>query len=77
MNGARINTTFGSFKQYEEIIKNVRKIGDIPVLLDLKGPEIRVKLAGIVDLRIELQVSLHNVSKHHSMTVEVVDKISY
>ena len=51
MNGVRINTAFGSFSQYEEIIKNVQKIGDIPVLLDLKGPEIRVKLAGTMDLK--------------------------
>jgi pyruvate kinase len=50
MNGVRINTAFGSFNQYEEIIKNVRKIGDIPVLLDLKGPEIRIKLSGTIDL---------------------------
>jgi pyruvate kinase len=51
MNGVRINTAFGSVNQYEEIIKTVRKIGDIPVLLDLKGPEIRVKLTGTRDLR--------------------------
>jgi len=51
MNGVRINTAFGSFSQYEEIIKNVRKIGDIPVLLDLKGPDIRVKLTGTRDLK--------------------------
>jgi len=51
MNGVRINTAFGSVNQYEEIIKTVRKIGDIPVLLDLKGPEIRVKLAGTRELK--------------------------
>jgi pyruvate kinase len=51
MNGIRINTAFGSFTQYEEILQNVRKIGDIPVLLDLKGPEIRVNLTGTLDLK--------------------------
>jgi pyruvate kinase len=51
MNGVRINTAFGSFNQYEEIIKNVRKIGDIPVLLDLKGPEIRIKLTETINLK--------------------------
>lgn len=51
MNGIRINTAFGDFDQYEEIVKNVRKIGDVPVLLDLKGPEIRAKLAGPIDLK--------------------------
>jgi len=51
MNGVRINTAFGDLDQYEEMIKNVREIGDIPILLDLKGPEIRVKLARPIDLR--------------------------
>ncbi|UCH01739.1 MAG: pyruvate kinase [Candidatus Bathyarchaeota archaeon] len=44
MNGVRINTAFGNFDDYKGMIRNVRKLGDIPVLLDLKGPEIRVKL---------------------------------
>ena len=51
MNGVRINTAFGGLNQHEEIIKNVREIGDIPILLDLKGPEIRVKLTGAIDLK--------------------------
>jgi pyruvate kinase len=50
MNGVRINTAFGDIP-YEETIHNVRKIGDIPVLLDLKGPEIRVNLTGTRDLQ--------------------------
>jgi len=51
MNGVRINTAFGDLDQYEEIIENVRRIGDIPILMDLKGPEIRVKLAKPLDLK--------------------------
>jgi pyruvate kinase len=50
MNGIRINTAFGDFSQYKEIIENVRSIGNIPILLDLKGSDIRVKLDTTVDL---------------------------
>lgn len=41
MNGARINTVFGDFDQYEEIVKNVRSVGEIPILMDLGGPGLR------------------------------------
>jgi pyruvate kinase len=43
MNGVRINTAFGDQTQYEKIILNVRRIGEIPILLDLKGPEVRLR----------------------------------
>jgi len=58
MNGVRINTAFGDLKQYEEIIENVRRIGEIPVLLDLKGPEIRVNLSTTLDLKKDDQVEI-------------------
>ncbi|MCJ7635468.1 pyruvate kinase, partial [Candidatus Bathyarchaeota archaeon] len=37
--------------QYEETIRDVRKVGDIPILLDLKGPEIRIKLVENIELK--------------------------
>lgn len=43
MNGARINTAFGDFTQYKEIIENVRSFSEIPILLDIDGPGVRVK----------------------------------
>jgi pyruvate kinase len=51
MNGIRINTAFGDLRQHEEIITNAREIGNIPVLLDLKGPDIRIKLETAANLR--------------------------
>lgn len=45
MNGARINTAYGNMAQYQATIENVRKIAEIPIILDLKGPEIRLKAA--------------------------------
>ena len=45
MNGARINTAYGDIDQYQNIIETVRKIAEIPIIIDLKGPEIRLKTA--------------------------------
>jgi pyruvate kinase len=42
MDGARINTAYGDTDQYRNVIAGVRRIGDIPILFDLKGPELRV-----------------------------------
>ncbi len=42
MNGVRINTAYGDFSQYNSIIDNVREIADLPIVFDVKGPEIRL-----------------------------------
>jgi len=44
INGVRINTAFGSLEEYESIVKNVRRIGEISILVDIKGPELRIKV---------------------------------
>jgi pyruvate kinase len=43
MNGARINTAYGNLAQYQTVIESVREIADIPIVVDIKGPEIRIK----------------------------------
>lgn len=43
MNGARINTAYGSIPEYESIIETVREVAEIPIILDLKGPEVRLR----------------------------------
>jgi pyruvate kinase len=45
MNGVRINTAYGNTSQYQAIIETTRKIAEIPIIIDLKGPEIRLKAA--------------------------------
>ena len=45
MNGVRINTAYGSIAQYRSVIAAVREIADIPIMIDLKGPEIRIKMS--------------------------------
>ncbi len=44
MNGARINTAYGDFGQYKLIVDNVRETADIPIIVDIKGPEIRLRV---------------------------------
>jgi pyruvate kinase len=44
MNAARINTAYGDMDQYELIVENIRETADIPVILDIKGPEIRLNV---------------------------------
>ena len=46
MNGARINTAYGTTDQYEHVIKIIREVADIPLIIDIKGPEIRLKMKG-------------------------------
>ena len=43
MNCARINTAYGNLDFYKTIVDNIRKITDIPIIVDLKGPEIRLQ----------------------------------
>jgi pyruvate kinase len=46
MNGARINTAYGTIDQYRVIISSLREVADIPIIIDVKGPEIRLKTKG-------------------------------
>jgi pyruvate kinase len=46
MNGARINTAYGTLDQYRVMISSLREVADIPVIIDVKGPEIRLKVKG-------------------------------
>jgi pyruvate kinase len=43
MNGIRINSAYGNIVQYRSVIEMVREIADIPIIIDIKGPEIRIK----------------------------------
>jgi pyruvate kinase len=43
MNGARINTAYGTLKLYRGMISSIRKVADVPIIIDVKGPEIRLR----------------------------------
>ncbi len=42
---ARINTAHGDLAQYTQIVQRLRQIGGVEIMLDLKGPELRVLTA--------------------------------
>jgi pyruvate kinase len=46
MNGARINSAYGTFDQYRAVIKSLREVADIPIIIDVKGPEMRLRAKG-------------------------------
>jgi pyruvate kinase len=46
MNGARINTAYGTLEQYGIIVNLLREVAEIPLVIDLKGPEIRLVTKG-------------------------------
>ncbi len=50
MNCARINTAYAGLPEYAQRIRMVREIADIPIMLDLKGPQVR--LHSLVNYRI-------------------------
>jgi pyruvate kinase len=43
MNGARINTAYGTLDTYRAMISSIREVADVPIIIDVKGPEIRLK----------------------------------
>jgi len=45
MNSVRINTAYGGLDQYESTIETVRRVADVAVMVDIKGPEIRIRAA--------------------------------
>jgi pyruvate kinase len=75
MNGIRVNTAFGDFPQHKEIVDNVRRIGNIPILLDLKGPDIRVKLNTAVNLQTGDMVEIGN-KQPFAFNYDIYDQLS-
>jgi pyruvate kinase len=43
MDAVRINTAHGSIKQNQAMIRAARGIADLPVVVDIKGPEVRIE----------------------------------
>jgi pyruvate kinase len=44
MNAARINTSHGTFEQYEKIIHTLRRLAPIPIVMDTQGPKVRLRM---------------------------------
>ena len=73
MSCARINTAYGDFDHYLAVVENVREVADVPVLIDLKGPEIRLKTDkdAVVNRGDILEVGFNDepVSFNHNFTL--------
>jgi pyruvate kinase len=71
MNGARINTAYGNLEQFKLIIENMRETADIPVIIDIKGPEIRLQAAQKKPIKkgdvIEVGFSNEKISFNHNI----------
>ncbi len=50
MDGVRINTAHGSLEQYSLMVEAVRSVADLPIMVDIKGPEIRTRVAGPISV---------------------------
>ncbi|MEJ2243701.1 MAG: pyruvate kinase [Candidatus Bathyarchaeota archaeon] len=75
MNCARVNTAYGDFESYKCIIQKVREVSDLPILIDLKGPEIRLKTdeEQIVHIGDKLDVGFNgqSISFNHNFIAEM------
>ena len=44
MNAARINTSHGDFEQYKQVIETVRRVANVPIVMDTQGPKVRLRM---------------------------------
>ena len=58
MNGVRINTAYGAIPQYQATVEAVREVAEIPIILDLKGPEVRLKAKEQKNLKVNDQLEV-------------------
>lgn len=81
MNGVRINAAYGNIAQYKQIIDKTRDIADIPIILDIKGPEIRLKVKNKTHVKkgdkIEVGFNNEKISFNHNFynAMELSDRI--
>ncbi|MDH5362315.1 MAG: pyruvate kinase, partial [Aigarchaeota archaeon] len=75
MNGVRINTAHGDFDQYSAIVENSRAVGEIPVVLDIKGPEVRTRVSKPLKVKRGDEVFAGFGDEEISFTYDFLDKV--
>jgi len=66
VNAVRINTAHGSTKDYSELVFNVRSVSkEIPIIVDLKGPEVRIKMNSEVKVKKGQEIEIGFSSKEN------------
>jgi pyruvate kinase len=69
MDAVRINTAHGDFDRYRKLIKNVRRVADIPIMVDIKGPELRIRSKKIITLKKGEKISLQSQGVHFNYNI--------
>ncbi|MFT4310699.1 MAG: pyruvate kinase [Candidatus Woesearchaeota archaeon] len=64
INCARINTAHGDFNEYKKRIDTIRSIKSIPIMIDIKGPELRILMQEDILLQAKEVLHIGFTSKH-------------
>nr|WP_269087988.1 pyruvate kinase [Methanonatronarchaeum thermophilum] len=48
----RVNTAYGSIDSYSSICRDIKELTDVPIMFDLKGPEIRLHTDGAKEIAV-------------------------
>ena len=75
MNGVRINTAHGDFDQYSAIVENSRAVGEMPVVLDIKGPEVRTRVSKPLKVKRGDEVFAGFEDEELSFTYDFLDNV--
>ncbi|MEW6528972.1 MAG: pyruvate kinase [Candidatus Micrarchaeota archaeon] len=59
--GVRINSAYGDINDHKKLIRFIRKNSNIPIVLDVKGPELRIALAKPLEIKSEELFELYFV----------------
>ena len=71
---ARINTAHGNIEQYEEFTKHTKKL-DVPIMLDLKGPDLRVKLKEPLNVKKKEKVKFYK-NKEPTFNYDIINSLN-
>lgn len=67
MNAARLNTSHGDFDQYRVMIERIRRVADIPIVMDTQGPKLRLRMKHSINLKTGyvLRVGFHSGEEYY------------
>lgn len=67
MNAARLNTSHGDFEQYRTTIERIRRVADIPIIMDTQGPKVRLRMKHSINLKAGyvLRVGFHSGEEYY------------
>jgi len=75
VNCARINTAHGTFESYENLIRNTRSVSEIPIMIDVKGPELRLRLDSEIIIAEGSTVSIGTRESRPRFSYDLYDEV--